>query len=256
MAKITLGPIVQSVRGSIGGITFRKIGARFYATQKSPGPVSPGRHSGEQKTILKQTTSAWLSLAPAIKQFWERYHALALPRNPRTGQTLPTPYALFLCYQNMRLHTGADMLLNSVPDPPIFTVAEVYWNGPFVMPTAHVQGTINLTRAGSVILDSIALFAATSRTGASPSRFVRKIFPTPEYGPGYSVVDSNWLIYQKLGYPPGLTGLTEQSAPDAPLYMLSGWGLDNDLIWYAPWALPVERGTVFKWPVSLPQVNI
>jgi len=254
MAKITLGPIVQSVRGSIGSITFRKVGAKFIATQKSSGPVSPGRNSGAQKTILRQTTSAWLSLDPAIKQFWERYHALALPRNPRTGQTLTTPYALFLCYQNMRLHTGAEMLLATVPEPPIFSHATIAWDGPFWQAGSLLQGYALMFYTGAEQVSSICLFCAKSLNGVTPSRFPKKIFPTPEYGPGYEIADLNYLIYDALGYPAGLTGLTQQTAPDMPYFMLGGWGLYNDMIWYCPWTLPEVRGDTFAWPVTLPTV--
>lgn len=255
MAKIILGPIVQSVRGTIGGITFRKVGAKFFANPKSMGPVSPGKNSGAHYAILKSITSAWLELDPAIRQFWERYHALAQPRNPRTGQTLATPYALFLCYQSMRLHCGADILTASVPDPPIFARAEVFWGGPFTQEGAVYQGTAFMSREGASFITYMALFCAQSRNGRTPSKMQHKIFPTPEYGPGWAIANSNYLIYQKLGYPPGLTGLVEQPAPDKPLYMMSGWGLYNDLLWIAPWTLPSARGTVFSWPVASPIIN-
>ena len=256
MARVELGPIVQSIRGSVGGCCFRKIGAHFFCNLKSQGPVSPGKHSAEHRVILQQTTSAWLNLDAPVRQFWERYHALAQPLNPRTGRTLATPYALFLCYQNMRMHTGAAMLLDSVPDPPIFSHGTLHWFGPFCLPGAVYEGTMFMSRKGATVLDSMAIFAAMSRTGRTPSKFQRKIFPTPEYGPGYSVFNSNYLVYEKFGYPPGLTGLTEQPAPDSPLYMCGGWGLDNNLIWFCPWTLPVARGTVFKYPPALPLVNI
>ena len=141
MAKIILGPIVQSVSGSIGSITFRKIGSGNYATLKSAGPVSPGKNSGAHQALLRQVTASWLDLDPAIREFWDRYHGLAKPRNPRTGKLLPTHYSLYTCYQLMRLHCGVSMLTASVPDPPIFSYGTLTWDGPFWQAGAGIQGT-------------------------------------------------------------------------------------------------------------------
>ena len=255
MAKIILGPIVQSVRGSIGGVTFRKVGAKYYANPKSAGPVNPGKNSGDHMAVLKTITTSWLELDPAVRQFWTRYHALATPRNPRTGQTLPTPYSLYLCYQSMRLHCGAPILTDSVPDPPIFAHSRVVWQGPFTLPGAVYEGTAILAPEISSLAEFMALFCSTSKSGLTPSRFVRKIFPTPDYGPGYAVANLNYLVYDKFGYPPGLSGLSTQPAQDAPEYVMSGWGLYQGLIWYCPWTPPTARGTIFAWPPALPIIN-
>jgi len=255
MAKITLGPIVDSIQGSIGGCCFRRIGAKFFASSKSGGPVRPGRNSSEQHAYLKQATTAWYELSAPVKQFWTRYHALQKPLNPRTGKPFPTAYSLFVGYQLMRLHCGANLLLDSVPDPPIFAQARVFWSGPFTAAGAVYQGTASMSRLGSSFLTHMALFCASSRDGITPARIQRKIFPTPEYGPGWAIANSNYLIYQKMGYPPGLTGLVEQPAPAKPLYLMRGWGLYNDLLWICPWTPPVERGTIFSWPVATPIVT-
>jgi len=251
MAKIVLGPIVQSVRGTIGGITFRKVGAKFFATGKSNGPVSPGLNSGYHQAILKTITSEWLELDTPIREFWDRYHALAKPRNPRTGQTFPTPYSMFTCYQSMRLHCGVDMLLDSVPDPPIFSYGTLSWDGPFWTSPAPVEGYVQMYWQEELQVDKICVLCARSRNGKTPGRFPKKIFPTPEYPSGRVVTNLNYLNYQALGYPFGLTGLTQQPAPEKPYYMLSGWGIYNDLIFSVPWTLPEVRGDTFKWPVSL-----
>lgn len=254
MAKIILGPIVQSVRGSIGGITFRRIGAKYFAHPKSPGPVSPGKNSGAHYAVLQIITASWLELDPAIREFWERYHALALPRNPRTGQTLPTPYSLYTCYQSMRLHCGVSLLTESVPDPPIFSHGTVAWDGPFWQAGSEFQGYVQMYWQEEEQVDAICVFCARSNNGKRPNRFPKKIFPTTDYPSGRAVANLNYLNYQALGYPYGLDGLVEQPAPAKPYYLLSGWGIYNDLIFSVPWTLPEVRGDTFAWPVALPIV--
>lgn len=254
MAKITLGPIVQSVRGTIGGITFRKVGAKFYATPKSAGPVSPGKNSGEHVAFLKQITSSWRELDPAVKQFWERYHALALPRNPRTGHTLPTPYALYLCYQSLRVHCGVDMLTASVPDPPIFTFGTLSWDGPYWKPELPVEGYVQMYWKEQALVDAICVFCAATQNGRTPSRYQRKIFPTPTYPVGRVIANTNSLVYDKMGYPPGISGLYTHSVDVRQDYLLSGWGIHNDLIFYTQWTPPEVQGDWFKYPPAAPTV--
>jgi len=254
MAKIMLGPIVQSVRGSIGGICFRKVGAKFYASPKSPGPVSPGRTSSEHHALLKQATASWSTLDPAVKEFWARYHQAANPRHPRSGQTFPTPYSLYTCYQLMRLHCGADMLTASVPDPPIFTTSTLHWEGPYGYAEQSYDGLAFIYRTDELYTDKCCLFATPSRNGVTPGKFPKKIFPSYGYGPGRVVQNLNWLLYQNLGYPPGLSGLSEQPAPETPLYLMSGWGLQDDLLYCCPWTLPEVRGDTFYYPVALPNI--
>jgi len=254
MAKITLGPIVQSVRGTIGGITFRKVGAKFFATPKSAGPVSPGKNSGAHMAYLKAMASSWLELDPAVRQFWERYHALALPRNPRTGQTLPTPYSLYTCYQSMRLHCGAAMLTASVPDPPIFSAGTLTWDGPYYDDMLPVEGYVQMYWQTEDQVDRICIFGATTQNGRTPGRMHKKLFPTPEYPTGRVVTNLNYLWYQKFGYPPGLVGLVDQDVPVRQNYLLSGWGIYNDLIFFTPWTPAEVPGTKFKYPPALPIV--
>lgn len=255
MAKITLGPIVQSVRGSIGGVTFRQVGAKFYAGPKSSGPVAAGRTSAEHHQYLKMATASWGTLAAPVKEFWARYHALDNPRHPRSGLTFATPYALYVCYQMMRLHCGAAMLTATIPEPPVFVAgAEIRGVWPFsqaVFPYGVMQGY----NTQDAFMDSACFFVVTSRDGKIPGKFPKKVFPAFGYGPGVDVRKSNWLIYQALGYPAGLQGLVTQTAPATPLYMASGWGLEGNQIQVAPWTLPFSRGTEFLWPVETPIVE-
>jgi hypothetical protein len=252
MAKIILGPIVQSVRGSIGGVTFRKVGAKYYANPKSAGPVSPGIHSGAHHAILKTITTSWLELDAPIRQFWERYHALATPRNPRTGQTLPTPYSLYLCYQSMRMHCGVAMLTASVPDPPIFSYGTLSWFGPYCIGDDPVEGYVQMYWQEELQVDKICVFCAATKNGVTPNRFPRKIFPTAEYTSGRAVVNLAYLIYGRMGYPPGLTGLVTQDPPILQKYLVSGWGIYNDLIFSTPWTPQDSITWRFRYPPAAP----
>ena len=252
MAKITLGPIVQSVRGSIGGVTFRQVGAKFYAGPKSAGPVSPGRTSSEHHRLLKEATSSWGSLSTPVKEFWARYHALENPRHPRSGQTFPTPYALYTCYQLMRLHCGAALLTATIPEPPIFAVTTAYWDGPFIQDGEPYNGVAFVYRTDELYTDQCCLFVTHSPDGRTPGKFPKKVFPTFGYGPGRFVQNLNWLIYQNLGYPPGLDGIVTQAAPATPLYLMGGWGLHDNTLYAFPWTLPETRGDTFEYPVATP----
>ena len=252
MAKIILGPIVQSVRGSIGGVTFRKVGAKYYANPKSSGPVNPGKNSGDHMAILKTITTSWLELDPAVRQFWERYHALATPRNPRTGQTLPTPYSLYLCYQSMRLHCGVAMLTASVPDPPIFSYGTLAWDGAYSDLGGMYEGAIQMFWMEELQVSKICVFCAASKNGKTPNRFPRKIYPTTEYPSGRAIANSNSLIYDRMGYPPGLSGLVTQTPDYLQTYLCSGWGIYNDLIFSTNWMLPEQQGIQFNYPPATP----
>jgi hypothetical protein len=254
MARIELGPIVQSVRGSIGGVTFRKIGPRFYASPKSQGPVSPGRTSADHHRRLKDATAAWGNLDASVKEFWSRYHALEHPRHPRSGATFISAYNLFTCYQLMRLHCGAEMLTATIPEPPIFSTSTIYWSGPFTTAGEPYNGVMYVNRAGGLQTDYCCLLITPTPDGEKPGKFPKICFPAYGYGPGRVVQDSNWLIYRALGYPPGLDGITTQEAPASPLYLMGGWGLHDDVIYSCPWTLPELRGTTFVYPIPTPTV--
>jgi len=256
MAKIELGPLVSNIQGSIRSVTFRRIGSRHYATPKSAGPVNAGRNSTRHHLNIKLAKQAWYTLAEDVREFWRRYHAAEHPICPRTHRTFSTAFDLFTSYQLIRLTCGLTVLTDTVPTPPIFNLGFMSWVGPFAPSVHDPNGYMFITREPEMQgpMDAAAFFFAYSDTGARPGRFPRLVFPTPQYGPGRAVLDSNVLIYDAVGYPPGIPLENMAIAPPGLYSLLSAWGVHNNKAYWAHWAPQDEAADVFIFPPPAPNV--
>ena len=115
-----------------------------------------------------------------------------------------------------------------------------------------IEGYVQMYWQEEDQVDKICVFCAATKNGITPNRFPRKIFPTPEYTSGRVVTNLAWLIYNRMGYPPGITGLVTQTPPIRQAYLCSGWGIYNDLIFSTPWTPQDGITSEFRYPPALP----
>lgn len=255
MAVVELGPIVQSVRGSLGGVTFRQVGSRCVASGKSAGPVSAGLNSFEHVGYLKQATTAWYQLEAPVREFWARYHAAENPAHPFTHRRFTSPFSLFVWYQMARLHCMLPVL-EEAPSLPLF-----HQGAPFIRCFVWYNSSTALDGALSFFQfppfeypDGSCWFIARATTNRAP-RLFKKCFPTAETGPGAAIANTNKLIWDALGYPPGLPSLTSQPAPEGVEYVFRAWAFFGSEFAWQDWTAATVYPDGFLYPPLTPVVQ-
>lgn len=75
MASISLGPIVDGIRGSIGGVTFSRASSGNTARSR-PRPPRPKRERQiAVQGVMTWAAHRWVGLAQAVKDGWDAYGA-------------------------------------------------------------------------------------------------------------------------------------------------------------------------------------
>ena len=70
MARVTYGPLITELAGSIGGVTFQKNSSGNVARLKSKKPLNPTLAQANQQTLLSQLVAYWSTLSQVNKDTW------------------------------------------------------------------------------------------------------------------------------------------------------------------------------------------
>lgn len=70
MARVTYGPLVTELAGSIGGVTFQKNSSGSIARLKSKQPLNPSLAQSDQQVTLAALVSHWPALNETEKTSW------------------------------------------------------------------------------------------------------------------------------------------------------------------------------------------
>jgi hypothetical protein len=74
MAKITMGPLVGSVKGKLGSVVFSSWKGRAYAKNMPITVANPRTpDQGRVRTNLANISKSWRALDPVLKTLWEEY---------------------------------------------------------------------------------------------------------------------------------------------------------------------------------------
>lgn len=200
MAKFVLGPLIHSIRGSIGPLTFRNdaSGGRVYERPPSKNIVSESLQ--EHKLIVAQANQDWASLTTDQKKYWTE--AAKLQESLGTYQPAPTTNGrlFFLGWRIRGLH--AHVTYAATIQPPGVIYRYVYPRITLFAPGLGFQyyGTL----FGSVPpFPRSACWLSWSPDGKQKAgRIYKKIWPQPGHYNNVNVVDGDSLIFAALGIPP------------------------------------------------------
>jgi hypothetical protein len=122
MARITYGPLITEIRGSIGGITFQKNSSGPIARLKPLTPMVPSTPQSDRQNYMATLVNRWAYLSEENKELW-RVFAEANLKTDDFGETRSiSGYQWFISY-NLNSYTQGygyweypqDL---EIPDPP------------------------------------------------------------------------------------------------------------------------------------------
>lgn len=170
MARITYGPLVTKIQGSIGGVTFQTNRSGAIARLRPSNPKAKTAKQSNAMSLFSQTASNWQPLTLAQKILWNDF-AAANPKINTFGElkTL-TGYSMFLSLNYWRI----------VKALPILTVPPAY-----VVPAPIVDYQMSLNPT-QLLLDSVdggvganlvvITYASAPVVGVTKSTFNRMLF--------------------------------------------------------------------------------
>lgn len=98
MAKTTPGPLVGSISGAVGGVTFRGAGAsasvQGRACKRGPATASQDKH----RAFLGSASAAWIALSDAERLSWDTAAAQHFVRPTVSDAAAPSGRACFLSW--------------------------------------------------------------------------------------------------------------------------------------------------------------
>lgn len=118
MASVSYGPIVDNIRGSIGGTTFSRAHSGNTARSRPapPRPSSPSQVSNQQ--LLARIAQHWATLSAAYIDGWKAY-ALTVTLTNSLGQTYhPTAFQAFVNSNVLIQKLNPAMWANVAPAVP------------------------------------------------------------------------------------------------------------------------------------------
>ena len=130
MGIVSFGPIVDGVRGSIGGVTFSR-GQSGDTVRGKPRPPRPQRvRQLLGQKFMSQASHMWESVTAAQKLGWENY-AATVDLTDSLGKIYhPTPLQAYVWHVLVRLYTGMGHVPIVFPDmnglPPLPTLTFSY----------------------------------------------------------------------------------------------------------------------------------
>jgi hypothetical protein len=116
MGIVSFGPLVDGVRGSIGGVTFSR-GQSGNTVRAKPRPMRPRRVSQllNQK-YLSQAVHMWASVTTAQRLGWKNYAATVDLTDSLDKTYHPTSLQAYTWYVCLRLRTGQSVAAVTFPD--------------------------------------------------------------------------------------------------------------------------------------------
>jgi len=121
MASIKLSPLLQTIRGSIGGATFQR-SRSGHTLRKKPLPLYSAKPNQLKcRAYMMQVHYAWQSLTQTQRNFWIRLNLYVTSKSRRDYDIPLIAHELYLKYQFLRLLTGQSLLTSFklVPMPAI-----------------------------------------------------------------------------------------------------------------------------------------
>lgn len=131
MARIKYGPIITSIRGSVGGATFQQ---SRYGNILRAKPMPLRKYTAAHQLVksnMLTVQQAWRSLSVETKLQWSRYVQYSKPAIARDKSVLLAGHDLYVKYQMFRLTTKMSLLssLNYVPFTSVPVMTKIYISG-------------------------------------------------------------------------------------------------------------------------------
>lgn len=128
MARVTYGPLVTELAGSIGGMTFQKNSSGNIARLKSKQPLNPSQMQSDQQVTLAMLVSLWSTISQANKDTWDALAAAHTHFNPWEEEKTLNGFQWFMSCNLNNLSCGWPALETapayaSISPPNAFTLS-------------------------------------------------------------------------------------------------------------------------------------
>ena len=191
MARVTYGPLVTELAGSIGGVTFQKNSSGNVARLRSKKPLNPSQSQSDQQVTLSMLVSLWPSLSQANKDTWD---ALAAAHDHITpwGETKTlNGYQWFMACNLNNISCGFPVLSTA----PAF--ASITPPNTFTLSSTDATFAINMVAGWNPGTDKILIYA-TPPIRHSSLKLRRNMFVLTSYTGGEIFTLSIKAAYEAL----------------------------------------------------------
>lgn len=105
MARVTYGPLVTELAGSIGGVTFLRNASGPIAKLRTNPTVNPSPDQSTYQTKMAYLVSFWPTLSQENKDLWDTFALAHLHTTPWGDEKRLSGYQWFLSVNNIRYPT-------------------------------------------------------------------------------------------------------------------------------------------------------
>lgn len=260
MARITVGPLLSSIAGSVGAITFRNDASGLVLQPR----ILPTRRASEgqlqHRGFLAQSAAAWGALDADMRRAWT-----TLARQERIPDVFAqgrrwTGRQLFTCFYLYTEHQYTPMPARWLPRSPIFHasagVSALFWNAFQLFPgdwrtqnyfAVAYPTSINPGSPGGWSSNCCGCiwFGYRRAQSSPPPRRWFKLAPLPaswglwglpggKYHSGDTYYGWDPYVLRIMGYPPGLPDGTTAPIP-APFWIsVKSTVVTDDRLYYSP----------------------
>ena len=259
MARVTPGPVISSISGSLGAATFRNDASGLVVYNR---PLTTNRATPAQlnhRAIMGASAAGWTRLDADIQQAWNTLaRQEQIPSFFSRGRKW-TGRQLFTCFFTYAEHQYTPLPARWLPTPPVFFISDHVFVDVFVAYFVPPSTWVNYTNLQSRIPtslnpappvgtsnDNVASFwLGYIRRGAqTPPRTFVKVAPLPptfgQWSVSGNLVNSgsqylNWIsgLQETIGNPPGLPPGTETGIDPPFDTCLFRAALTNERLYYS-----------------------
>lgn len=207
MATIKYGPIIQSARGSLGGLVFARTGGTSCVRQRPIVRQVQSQAALQSQAFYPAVVSAWRNLTTAQRTAWVRA-AQVYQHSCPDGTTRPiSPWLMFATVNLRRLNMNAYYLQTGVGSPWTIASLPVFEPGSLETVSADLrywpEGTVEFYHAGpSSTLSPCYSLSVQRCWRASPTRPGRLVKLLYHGQPSTHCQDLTTLSAALIGTPP------------------------------------------------------
>jgi hypothetical protein len=152
MARITYGPLITELAGSIGGVTFQKNSSGSIARLRSKKPCNPNQLQSDNQVVFTQLVTYWPTLSQPNKDTWDAFALAHFHYTPWGEEKTLNGFQWFLsCNRNLLL--SGESIIDTAPGysaispPNAFTLAAS---------SSHL--TVNIALGWAIAPDNLFLY--------------------------------------------------------------------------------------------------
>ena len=118
MAKCTPSPLISSISGNIGGITFKQTKNGLTVSRTTNPSHTPSQSELQKRTIFSQARNMWKQLTPERKKAWQQLALSLLQTSTTLTKPTRSAYNLFTRFITFTENINTDPNLVPIPQLP------------------------------------------------------------------------------------------------------------------------------------------